>query len=54
MKKQAPEKPRYRKSELPTRICVACARPFAWRKRWERDWEQVKYCSDACRRGCSR
>ncbi|NBS54525.1 DUF2256 domain-containing protein [bacterium] len=32
-------------------MCVHCGRSFAWRKKWERDWEQVKYCSDACRRG---
>lgn len=39
-----------RKSELPTKVCVTCARPFAWRKKWARDWDEVKYCSDACRR----
>ena len=39
-----------RKSELPTKVCVACARPFTWRKKWARDWDEVKYCSDACRR----
>lgn len=37
------------KSELPTKVCVCCQRPFAWRKKWERDWEGVKYCSDRCR-----
>jgi hypothetical protein len=21
-----------------------------WRRKWERDWENVRYCSDACRR----
>jgi Protein of unknown function (DUF3253)/Uncharacterized protein conserved in bacteria (DUF2256) len=21
-----------------------------WRKKWERDWDEVKYCSDRCRR----
>ena len=21
-----------------------------WRKKWERDWENVRYCSDACRK----
>jgi hypothetical protein len=35
----------------PTRTCAHCGRPFEWRKKWERDWEQVKFCSDACRRG---
>ena len=37
------------KSELPTKVCVCCQRPFAWRKKWERDWENVRYCSDRCR-----
>jgi len=23
---------------------------FSWRKKWERDWEHVKYCSNLCRR----
>ena len=34
---------------LPTKICAACGKPFAWRKKWERCWEQVRYCSDRCR-----
>ena len=29
--------------------CVICQRPFQWRRKWARDWEHVKYCSDACR-----
>ena len=33
------------------KVCARCGRPFAWRKKWARDWEQVKFCSDACRRG---
>ncbi|MCS6891011.1 MAG: DUF2256 domain-containing protein [Rhodovarius sp.] len=40
-----------RKPHLPTKICAACGRPFAWRRTWARDWERVRYCSDACRRG---
>jgi hypothetical protein len=39
-----------KKQNLPTKICVVCARPFAWRKKWERCWEEVLHCSDACRR----
>jgi hypothetical protein len=38
-----------KKSELPSKLCLCCQRPFAWRKKWERDWAQVKYCSDRCR-----
>ena len=34
----------------PDRTCVACGRTITWRKKWERDWEQVRYCSTACRR----
>ena len=36
------------KPNLPTKICANCARPFAWRKKWARDWESVKYCSKRC------
>jgi hypothetical protein len=25
-----------------------------WRKKWERDWANVRYCSDACRRDARR
>lgn len=32
------------------RPCVSCGRGIAWRKKRERDWEQVRYCSHACRR----
>ncbi len=32
------------------KICVVCGRQIEWRKKWERDWENVKYCSDGCRR----
>lgn len=38
------------KADLPQKICPVCGRPFAWRKKWARDWETVKYCSDRCRR----
>ncbi len=30
--------------------CLTCGREIQWRKKWERDWENVRYCSDACRR----
>ncbi|MGV3608515.1 MAG: DUF2256 domain-containing protein [Planctomycetaceae bacterium] len=38
------------KSLLPHKICQACGRPFAWRKKWERDWPAIRYCSNACKR----
>lgn len=39
-----------RKADLPTKTCPACTRPFAWRRKWERDWANVVYCSERCRR----
>jgi hypothetical protein len=38
------------KRDLPSKTCPACQRPFAWRKKWERDWANVVYCSDRCRK----
>ncbi|MFY7923918.1 MAG: DUF2256 domain-containing protein [Gemmatimonas sp.] len=35
------------------KICARCGRPFSWRKKWERDWDAVRYCSDKCRMGKS-
>lgn len=32
------------------KTCVVCGRRIEWRKKWERDWDSVKYCSDGCRR----
>ncbi|MGA0107719.1 MAG: DUF2256 domain-containing protein [Candidatus Nanopelagicales bacterium] len=34
----------------PEKVCVVCHRPMTWRKKWEKTWDQVKYCSDACRK----
>ncbi|MFC6285994.1 DUF3253 domain-containing protein [Nocardioides sp. GCM10027113] len=31
-------------------MCASCGREILWRKKWERDWDQVRYCSTACRR----
>ncbi|HRF81719.1 MAG TPA: DUF2256 domain-containing protein [Flavobacteriales bacterium] len=33
----------------PEKVCQHCGRPFQWRKKWERVWNEVKYCSDRCR-----
>jgi len=37
------------RDDLPTKLCASCGRRFAWRKKWARDWEAVRYCSDACK-----
>lgn len=32
------------------KVCVVCGRRFEWRKKWARDWAQLRHCSDACRK----
>nr|AAW50016.1 hypothetical protein FTT0848 [synthetic construct] len=39
-----------KKHRLPTKICVVCGLPFTWRKKWAKVWDEVKYCSERCRR----
>ncbi|BAY87214.1 hypothetical protein NIES267_67330 [Calothrix parasitica NIES-267] len=38
------------KSDLPSKMCPVCQRPFTWRKKWADCWDDVKYCSERCRR----
>ena len=38
-----------KKGDLPTKPCAACGRPFAWRKKWAKVWDEVRFCSDRCR-----
>lgn len=33
-----------------SKLCAVCGRDIQWRARWARDWDQVRYCSDGCRR----
>jgi hypothetical protein len=40
---------RFTKANLPSKPCATCGRPFEWRKKWARVWDEVKYCSDRCR-----
>lgn len=38
------------KFALPSKPCVACGRPMSWRKAWAKNWTEVRYCSEACRK----
>lgn len=42
------------KANLPEKRCAVCGRPFAWRRKWARVWDQVKYCGERCRRGAKK
>ncbi|MCX7815458.1 MAG: DUF2256 domain-containing protein [Tepidimonas ignava] len=37
------------KASLPSKPCAVCGRPMSWRRAWAKNWEQVRYCSEACR-----
>lgn len=52
MPKRESQRPRERGTNgHPDKLCARCGRPFSWRRKWERDWEHVRYCSDKCRMG---
>ncbi|MGB1036588.1 MAG: DUF2256 domain-containing protein [Candidatus Puniceispirillales bacterium] len=35
---------------MPSKICPVCGFDFVWRKKWEKVWDDVIYCSERCRR----
>ncbi|WP_298857421.1 DUF2256 domain-containing protein [uncultured Sulfitobacter sp.] len=39
-----------KKSDLPQKICAICEKPFTWRKKWAAVWDEVRYCSERCKR----
>jgi len=43
-----------KKQHLPQKICIVCEKPFTWRKKWEKVWDEVKFCSERCRRNKKR
>ncbi|MFO7762242.1 MAG: DUF2256 domain-containing protein [Wenzhouxiangellaceae bacterium] len=42
------------KTDLPTKTCPVCHRPFSWRRKWRDCWAEVRYCSERCRRNRNR
>jgi len=39
-----------KKENFPSKKCVVCKKDFLWRKKWKACWDEVKYCSERCRR----
>lgn len=33
-----------------SKTCAACGRTIEWRKKWARDWDAVRYCSQTCKK----
>ncbi len=38
-----------KKQHLPQKTCAKCKRPFVWRKKWAKNWDEIKYCSKRCK-----
>lgn len=36
-------------NEHADKVCGSCGRRIEWRAKWARDWDAVRWCSDACR-----
>jgi hypothetical protein len=43
-RKPKPDRPTPHKDKL----CKTCRRPIQWQKKYEQDWDIIKFCSDAC------
>ncbi|XDZ65764.1 DUF2256 domain-containing protein [Alphaproteobacteria bacterium LSUCC0684] len=43
-----------KKADLPRKTCLACGLDFTWRRKWARDWEHIRFCSERCRKTGSR
>jgi hypothetical protein len=37
------------KNGFDPKTCLRCGLEFEWRKKWAKNWDEVKYCSDRCR-----
>ena len=38
------------KAALSSKPCMRCGRLMSWRRSWAKNWAEVKFCSEACRR----
>lgn len=36
--------------DVPAKTCASCGRRIQWRRKWGDNWDDVRYCSDQCRR----
>ncbi|WP_076682097.1 DUF2256 domain-containing protein [Microbacterium sp. RU33B] len=38
------------KAALPSKTCATCGREMTWRRRWASNWDELRHCSERCRR----
>ena len=46
-----PDKVKRREVGGASKVFAACGRTMEWRKSWAKNWDEVKFCSDGCRKG---
>lgn len=49
MERKASRRESERLDRSQTKLCAVCGRTITWRKKWERNWDQIRYCSKRCR-----
>ncbi|WP_375323773.1 DUF2256 domain-containing protein [Flagellimonas sp. GZD32] len=32
----------HKKEKLPSKTCLVCQKPMVWRKKWAKNWDEVK------------
>jgi hypothetical protein len=37
-------------TKVENKNCELCGRKIEWRARWAKNWDEIKFCSDQCRR----
>lgn len=50
LQRMAQEGPGTVSETKPVKHCRYCGRVMAWRKAWAKNWDEVRYCSQRCRR----
>jgi len=36
--------------DIADKTCASCGRRIEWRRKWASNWDEIRCCSDACRR----
>jgi hypothetical protein len=39
----------HHKQKLPSKLCQVCGKSMSWRKKWQKNWDEVRHCSQRCR-----
>jgi hypothetical protein len=48
--KQPAQEQTRKMSTIAAKVCVTCGRTIEYRKKWARNWSEIKHCGEKCRR----